>query len=193
MSVTNEQMSRCEKHIVERPLAVVPAFDVLSGPGELAVVRITGVTAIGNKETIRTKATLAGTLLFGRIKGSDRCSGVAVSRRCTVYLLTLVHFRTLHVILSRILCKKSPFRHSIATNATPTKGLTNVQKVAVRILPSSSMATFMVELPCVRSCEPVKAGLTSPSLTSSLCCFSILSSISSSSSATEMSIRSALL
>ncbi len=47
-------MSRCEKHIAERPLAVVPAFDVLLGPGELAVIRITGVTAIGNKETIRT-------------------------------------------------------------------------------------------------------------------------------------------
>ncbi len=77
-------MSRCEKHIAERSLAVVPAFDVLSGPGELAIIRITGVTAIGNKETIRTKAKLAGTLLFGRIKGSGRCSGVAVSRRCTV-------------------------------------------------------------------------------------------------------------
>ena len=77
-------MSRCEKHIAERPLAVVPAFDVLSGPGELAVIRITGVTAIDNKETIRTKAKLAGKLLFGRIKGSGRFSGVAVSRRCTV-------------------------------------------------------------------------------------------------------------
>ena len=79
-------MSRCEKHIGERALAVVPAFDALSGPAELAVIRITGVTAIGNQETIRTKAKLAGTLLFGRIKGSGRSSGVAVSRRCTVQL-----------------------------------------------------------------------------------------------------------
>ncbi len=82
-------MSRCEKHIGERPLAVVPVFDVLSGPGELAVIWITGVTAIGNKKTIshRTKAKLAGTLLFGRIKGSGHCSGMAVSRRCTVNAL----------------------------------------------------------------------------------------------------------
>ena len=80
-------MSRCEKHIAERPLAKVQVFDVLSGPGELAVIRITGVTAIGNKETIRTKAKLAGTLLFGRIKGSGHCLGVAVSRRCTVIAL----------------------------------------------------------------------------------------------------------
>ncbi len=85
-------MSRCEKHIGERPLAVVPAFDVLSGPGGLAVIRITGVTAIGNKETIRTKANLAGTLLFGRIKGSGHCSGVAISRRCKLCMCNFWNF-----------------------------------------------------------------------------------------------------
>ncbi len=72
-----------EKHNGRRPLALVLAFDVLLGPWELAVIRITGVSAIGNKEIIRTKEKLAG-WLFGRIKGAGRCSGMAVSRRCTM-------------------------------------------------------------------------------------------------------------
>ncbi len=46
--------------------------EVRLGPRELAVIRITGVTAIGKKETIRTKAKLARILLFGRINSSDR-------------------------------------------------------------------------------------------------------------------------
>ncbi len=68
----------------EAPLTVILAFYLRSVPHKLAAISITGITAIGNKETIRTKAKLAGTLQFGRIMGYGRCSGVAVSRRCTL-------------------------------------------------------------------------------------------------------------
>ncbi len=77
-------MSRCKKHIGGRPLAVALVFDVMLGPWELAIVWIIGVTTICNREIIRTKEKLAGTLLFGDIKGSGCCSGVAISRRTVV-------------------------------------------------------------------------------------------------------------
>ena len=50
----------------------------------LAVIPIRGVAAIGNIISIALNGLMFGTIESGRIIGTDRRSGVAATRHCTV-------------------------------------------------------------------------------------------------------------
>ena len=57
------------------------------GPDNLAVIRITGVTALLNTNYMHNVMVLFGTTKIGRICGSGRLRGVTVSRRSTVVMI----------------------------------------------------------------------------------------------------------
>ncbi len=78
-------MSRCEKQIAERPQAVVPASDVLSGPGELAAIRITGVTTIGNKKPLELRQSWQGLYCLAVLKALAAVQAWPLAGSCTVF------------------------------------------------------------------------------------------------------------
>ena len=65
-------------------IAVIEDLDWHLGLQVLAIIRIKGMAAIGNIISIALNGLMFGTIESGRIIGTDRHSGAAATRCCTV-------------------------------------------------------------------------------------------------------------